>query len=112
MCVAHDNEIETHHALQLSFDDNVQLLNDDLFFYHSGRIVVGNHGSGKIDEPRMFVEERYPKIIEGKRFCMGMLKNDHLWDIDQLDVIEVIVNCITYALVRDEYREYVKQQNI
>lgn len=110
MCVAHDNEKETHHALQLSFDDNVQVLNDVVRFYHSGRIAVGNHGSGKVDELRMFVEERYPKIIDGKRFCMGTLKNDHLWNIDQPDVIEVIVNCITYALIRDEYRDYVKQK--
>lgn len=88
----------------------MQVLNDVVRFYHSGRIAVGNHGSGKVDELRMFVEERYPKIIDGKRFCMGTLKNDHLWNIDQPDVIEVIVNCITYALIRDEYRDYVKQK--
>lgn len=111
MCVAHDNEKETHHALQLSFDDNVQVVNGVVNFYHSGRIAVGNKGSGKIDELRMFVAERYPKIIEGKRFNMGTLVNDHLWNIDQPDVIEVIANCISYALIRDEYREYVKQRN-
>lgn len=111
MCVAHDNEKETHHALQLSFDDNVQVLDDTVKFYHSGRIAVGNMGSGKIDELRMFVEERYPKIIDGRRFNMGTLKNDHLWNIDQADVIEVISNCISYALIRDEYREYVKQHS-
>lgn len=111
MCVAHDNEKETHHALQLSFDDNVQVVNGVVNFYHSGRIAVGNKGSGKIDELRMFVAERYPKIIDGKRFNMGRLVNDHLWNIDQPDVIEVIVNCISYALIRDEYREYVKQRN-
>lgn len=111
MCVAHDNEKETHHALQLSFDDNVQVLGDEVHFYHSGRIAVGNKGSGKIEELRMFVEERYPCIIDGKRFSMGVLKNDHLWNIDQADVIQVIVNCISYALIRDEYREYVKQRS-
>lgn len=110
MNVAHDNEKETHHALQLSFDDNVQVVNGVVAFYHSGRIAVGNQGSGKIDELRMFVAERYPKIIDGKRFNMGTLKNDHLWNIDQADVIEIITNCISYALIRDEYREYVKQR--
>lgn len=108
--VAHDNEKETHHALQLSFDDNVKVMNDTAIFYHSGRIAVGNQGSGKIDELRMFVAERYSKIIDGKRFNMGTLKNDHLWNIDQPDVIEIIVNCISYALIRDEYREYVKNK--
>jgi len=110
MNVAHDNEKETHHALQLSFDDNVQVVNEKVTFYHSGRIAVGNIGSGKIDELRMFVEERYPQIIDGKRFNLGSVMNDHLWNIDQPDVIEVIVNCISYALIRDEYREYVKQK--
>ena len=110
MSVAHDNEKETHHALQLVFDDNIQVLDDTVTFYHSGRIAVGNIGSGKIDELRTFVEDKCPKIIDGKRFNMGVLKNDHLWDIDQPDVIEVIVNCISYALIRDEYREYVKQR--
>lgn len=109
MNVAHDNEKETHHALQMSFDDNVQVINGEVTFYHSGRIAVGNQGSGKIDELRMFVKERYSKIIDGKRFNMGKLVNDHLWNIDQPDVIEVIANCISYALIRDDYREYVKQ---
>ena len=66
--------------------------------------------SEKIDELRMFVSERYSKIIDGKRFDLGTLKNDHLWNIDQPDVIEVIVNCISYALIRDEYREYIKHK--
>lgn len=110
MCVAHDNEKETHHALQLSFDDNVEVVNDIVNFCHSGRIAIGNQGSGKIDELRMFVKERYPKIIDGKRFNMGTLKNDHMWNIDQPDVLEVIINCISYALIRDEYREYLKQR--
>lgn len=109
--VAHDNEKETHHALQLSFDDNVQVVNNKVTFYHSGCIAVGNKGSGKIDGLRMFVEERYPKIIDGKRFNLGTLVNDHLWNIDQPDVVEIIANCISYAFIRDEYREYVKQRN-
>lgn len=110
MNVAHDNEKDTHHALQLSFDDNVKVIDGVAKFYHSGRIAVGNQGSGKIDELRMFVAERYPKIIDGKQFNMGTLVNDHLWNIDQPDVIEVIANCISYALIRDEYRDYVKQR--
>lgn len=110
MNVAHDNEKQTHLALQLSFDENVQVVNGLATFYHSGRIAVGNQGSGKIDELRMFVAEHYPKIIDGKRFNMGVLKNDHLWNIDQPDVTEVIVNCISYVLIRDEYREYVKRR--
>ena len=97
-------------ALQLSFDDNIQVIDDKVTIYHSGRIAIGNKGSGKIDELRQFVAERYPKIIDGKRFNLGSLKNDYQWNIDQSDVTEVIVNLISYALIRDEYRDYIKQQ--
>lgn len=109
MCVAHDNERETHHALQLSFDDNVQVINETVKLYHSGRIAIGNKGSGKVDDLRMFVKERYPEIIDGKKFCLGTLKNTHIWNIDQPDVMQVVINCISYALIRDEYREFVKK---
>lgn len=108
--IAHDDERETHHALQLSFDDNVQVINDTVTIYHNGRIAIGNKGSGKVDELRQFVAENYPTIIDGKRFNLGNLKNDHQWNIDQTDVAKVIANLISYALIRDEYREYVKQQ--
>ena len=100
------------YALQLSFDDNIQVIDDKVTIYHSGRIAIGNKGSGKIDELRQFVAERYPKIIDGKRFNLGSLKNDHQWNIDQPDVTEVIVNLISYALIRDEYRDYIKQQQM
>lgn len=94
----------------MSFDDNVQVRDGVVDFYHNGRIAVGNKGSGKIDELRVFVEERYPKIIDGNRINMGKLKNDHLWNLNQSDVMEVIVNFISYALIRDEYRDYLKQR--
>lgn len=110
LCVAHDNEKETHHALQLVFDDHVQVYGDEVTFYHSGRIAIGNQGSGKVDDLRMFVNDRYPKIIDGRRFNLGRLKNNHLWNLDEKEVIEVITNLISYALIRDEYREFVKGQ--
>ena len=77
-------------------------------FYHHGRIAVGNRGSGRVDELRMFVEERYPEIVAGKRFYMGSLVNDRQWNIDEPDVIKLLERLITYALIRDEYRDFVK----
>ena len=34
--------------------------------------------------------------------------NDRLWQLDDPDVVEIIENLISYSIVRDEYREYVK----
>lgn len=108
LCVAIDNEKTTHHALQLVIDDNVTVEEDVVSFYHHGKIAVGNRGSGKIDELRLFVEDLCPQIISGKRFYLGSLKNNKLWTLEDDNVISLIENLITYSLARDEYRKHVK----
>ena len=110
ICVAIDNEKETHHALQFVADDNLYVYGNKVTFYHHGRIGVGNIGSGKIDELREFVAESYPEIIDGKRFNLGTLTDNHLWNLDEPDVEKVMENFISYALIRDEYRAYVKNR--
>ena len=106
--VAIDNEKTSHHSLELSVDNNVEIYRDVLVFYHSGKIAIGNLGSGKIDELRNFIEKEYPYIIDGKRFNLGVLKHNRLWNLDDPEVMELVENLISYALIRDEYREYVK----
>lgn len=110
ICVAIDNEKETHHSLQLVADDNMSVVGNKVTFYHHGRIGVSNKGSGKIDELRMFVEAEYPEIIDGKKFNLGTLVDDRLWNLDDLAVVKIIENFISYALIRDEYRAYVKSK--
>lgn len=108
--VAIDNDEISHHSLQLNVDDNVKFDGDIVKFYHSGRIAVGNIGSGKISELREFVGRDYPEIICNKMFFLGELKNNHLWNISDKEVVKFIENLISYALVRDEYREYRKKK--
>ena len=90
-------------------DDNVVVTGTKVDFVHHGKIAVGKMGSGKVSELRMFVEERYPKVLSGNKFFLGSLTNDKLWRLDDPDVINLIVNMISYAMVRDEYREFVKR---
>ncbi len=106
--VAIDNEKESHHALQLVLDDNVVYSGNKFTFLHHGKIAVSNKGSGKVDELREFVKARRPQLIYGKRFCMGTLVNDRDWNLDDPEVANLIENLISYALIRDEYREEVK----
>ncbi len=106
--VAHDDEKMAHHALQLVVDDNLIVSGNKIDFYHHGRIGIGNIGSGKIEELRRFVREKYPKIIYKNKFYLGSLNNDRLFRLDNKDVISLIKNLISYAIVRDEYREFVK----
>lgn len=110
ICVAHDDEEKTHHALQLVVDDNLVVNGKKIDFYHHGRIAIGRKGSEKIDELRMFVQERCPEFIHDKKFYLGSLINDRLWRLDDPEVIKLVVNLISYAMVRDEYREFVKNK--
>lgn len=106
-----DTEDSSHHSLQLVLDDNVTVDGNRVKFYHHGRIAVGNIGSGKIDELRLFVESIYPQIVFGKKFYLGGLTNNRLWTLQDPEVINLVENLISYSLVRDEYRKYVKSNS-
>ena len=110
ICVAHDNEKSSHHALQLVVEDNCGVMGDEVRFYHHGRIAIGRIGSGKKADLMNLVEQRYPKIVEGDGYYLGKIRNDHLLRLDEPDVIDLIANLISYSIVRDEYREAVKGQ--
>jgi hypothetical protein len=97
-------------SLGITEGEYVVYQNGTVTFYHSGRIAVGNKGSGKVSELRAFVESRYPKIISGNKFNLGVLNYNRNWTLDDSEVVELIENLISYALVRDEYRAFVKEQ--
>ena len=108
--VAIDNEKESHQALQLVLDDNVERSGDRFTFLHHGKIAVSNKGSGKVDELREYIATSRPQLIYGKKFLLGTLVNDRDWHIDDPEVVKLIENLISYALIRDEYRSEVKQR--
>lgn len=110
LCVAHDDEKTYHHALQLSIDQFAVANGKTIEFYHNGRITVGNLGSGKSSELKELVEKRYPKIVMGDKYYLGSITADHLLRLDEPDVINLIVNLISYSIVRDEFREIVKNR--
>lgn len=110
ICVAHDDEETSHHALQLVVEDNSVVNGDVVVFYHHGRIAIGRMGSGKKSDLMSMVKRRYPKIIDGNRYCLGSIKNDHHLRLDEPNVIELVVNLISYSIVRDEYRKKVKEE--
>lgn len=41
-----------------------------------------------------------------KRFYMGRLTNDRLWNLDDPEMEKLVVNLISYALIRDKYRAW------
>ena len=69
-------------------------------------IPLAEYGIKTRDRADIIVEEY--DSDSGKRFCLGTLRNDHLCNLDQPDVIKLVENLISYALIRDEYRKFVK----
>jgi len=110
LCVAHDNEKNSHHALQLLVDEDAVADGKTVRFYHNGRIAVGRIGSGKKSELRKLVEKRYPKILADGKYYLGSITADHLLRMDEPDVINLVVNLISYSIIRDEFREVVKSR--
>lgn len=105
LCVAVDRDNRTvHHSLQLNVDKNFETYNAKIRFLHDGRITKGQ-GALKIDGLREFVSEKYPEIIKGKKFYLGSLTHNRLWYLDDSEVMQVVENLISYALIRDDYRE-------
>ncbi len=108
ICVAHDDEKISHHALQLVAEDNLVLSGKTLRFYHHGRIAVGRIGSGRKEGLMELVSKRYPKIIHQGGYYLGTITADHLLRLDEPDMIGLVADLISYSIVRDEYRQIVK----
>ncbi len=111
ICVAHDDEKTSHLALQLLIDEDAVVNDKKVKFYHNGRIAIGRIGSGKKSELRKLVSKRYPKILTKDKYYLGSITADHLLRLDEPDVIDLVVNLLSYSIVRDEYRNIVKEMN-
>ncbi len=109
--VAIDTEKTAHHSLQLTFDENVQSTKNTFKIYHSGRIGISNLGSGNISELKGLLSARYPQIMINDKIYLGSLTDNRLFDINDEEIVNFIENLISYALIRDEYREIVKKRN-
>ncbi len=69
--------------------------------------AIMNACSGK-SELRDLTADIYPEILHDNRFCLGTLTNDHNWTLDEPDMVKFMENLISYALIRDEYRDQMK----
>ena len=105
ICIAIDRDNRAvHHSLQLNVDKNFETYDKKIRFLHDGRITKGQ-GALPVEGLRNLVSEKYPEIIKGKKFYLGTLTHNRLWYLDDIEVMQVIENLISYALIRDDYRE-------
>ena len=104
VCVAVDKEDYPHHSLQLVVDDHVEVVGNKVKFFHNWSLTNGNKGAVPREKVKAFVSERYPQIRHADRCFLGTLTHDRLWTLDDPEVILVIENFISYALLRDDCR--------
>ena len=99
-----------HNALQYSVDKNIVRIGEAYHFYHNGRIAVGKIGSGKSSELKELLENLYPVIIKNGKIELGTVHNNELLYMDTPEIMTLVENLLSYALIRDEYREICKRK--
>ena len=99
-----------HNSLQYSINSNLIEQGENYRFVHSGRIAVGNIGSGKVDDLKRKLSRQYPTIMVENTIDLGTVNNNKLLYMDDPQIVRFVENLLSYALLRDEYREEVKHQ--
>lgn len=103
---------QPHNSLQYSVDTNLVKKGETYQFIHSGRIAVGNIGSGKVSELKALLKFMYPNIIINDKIDLGTVHNNSLLYLDTPEVTNLVENALSYAIIRDEYRSIVKNRAI
>lgn len=103
--VAVDRGEKSHNSLELVVDDNVEVVGNEVKIFHNWSMTNGNKGAVKREVVKAFVSERYPQIRHADKCFLGTLTHDRLWRLDDPEVIPVIENFISYALLRDDLRK-------
>lgn len=97
-------------AILLTVDKSIVRIGEAYHFYHNGRITVGKIGSGKSAELKELLENLYPVIIKNGKIELGTVHNKELLYMDTPEIITLVENLLSYALIRDEYREICKRK--
>ena len=102
---------KAHSALQISLDDHVVLKDKTAYITHNGRMAVGNLGSANSSEVINYVLKNDHRFeLKNEKLYLGEIDYSKPLSLDQPDMQEFVSNLVRYALLRDEYRNVVKQQ--
>lgn len=103
-------EGKPHHSLQFAVDDYMNFNGSTCIFTHRGNIGLGALGGGKNTILReKYVKPLYPSILTKDGYLLGKINKKKLWNLDDKSVSKFVENLISYAIVRDLYREDVKK---
>lgn len=110
LCVGIDDYKKSHHALQLLVDKYVTVNGNSMTFNHSGKISVGHMGSGSTKELLTLIQKKMPYIFNCGKIELGNVPADIMLTLDNLALTNLVINLFDYALIRDEYRNNIKNK--
>ena len=95
---------ETRILFRLIIDDNVKIRGDEYIFTSSCK--KHKYYSDRENNFKIFITKKYRNVIKIKEnhFFFGTLTNNRLWNLDDPEVENFIVNLISYALIQEEYK--------
>ncbi len=95
-------------ALQIQIGKSLSIIDDTASIEHNGTITVGKLGASKKQDLLDFVSVRNPELIKDEKVFLGSF--DINAEINSTNAKEFIKNVIDYALIRNEFREYKKNE--
>lgn len=110
LIVAIDDTDRSHNSLQLNIDKYTKVDGDKFTVWHDGRMTIGKMGSIKKAAVIEFIKTRDKSLtIENGQIILGEFdcSKEIKWNQDRTK--NFIKNIITYAVLRDEYRNIVSK---
>lgn len=107
LTVSVDRKRKNHNSLQYSLRE-VGKIGSAFHFVHNGRLTCGKWGACKVSEFKEYMIKKTPFLLKNGKIDLGTLHNDRLICMNDSDMVSFIENLLTYALVRDEYRDIIE----
>ena len=108
LTVSRINNRSLHNSLELNLLRHASLEGDYLHITHDGTINVGLNRCTSKKSLLNYVKKHSQLKFDKSRVLLAKLDVSHLLYMDNGDMVEFISNIIEYALIRDEYRNYMK----
>jgi hypothetical protein len=97
-----------HLSLELRADKYIEISETSVKITHDGTITVGKLGAVKRSELIDFVKNKNPELVRDGKIFLGAFDLNSEITSSQQSTREFILNSISYALLRDEFRIFKK----
>lgn len=102
LIIAVDDFEKSQNSLQLDLDKFAVKVGE-MELWHDGKIKAGKSGRLKNSQVIDYIRRKDSTLVKKGKVYVGSLPNNRI--ITWQDAVKLIVNCIRYALLRDEIRK-------